>query len=154
MKTNCPECQRQQNCNPDIYNGKCKNMRNDNIRLAQHRLYRGFILPSITEAMGETNGNYVHEFILKPEYIDRKTGRRELWFASFNDMPERYQTSGRTFPLDNGYGHIPSMKTFTIKETMDYLRFCENLLYVEIGGKMKEEDEGEKYQDVRGRVFK
>ena len=46
------------------------------------------------------------------------------------------------------------MKTFTIKETMDYLKFCENLLYVEIGGNMKEEDEGEKYQDVRGRVFK
>ena len=156
MKTNCPECQRQQNCNPDIYNGKCKNMRNDNIRLAQHRLYRGFILPSITEAMGETNNNYVHEFILKPEWINRKEGRYYYQYLKFNDIPEKWQTSARIFIDEDNIAWcvVPSMKTFTIKETMDYLKFCENLLYVEIGGNMKEEDEGEKYQDVRERVFK
>ena len=156
MKTNCPDCQRQQNCNPDIYNGKCKNMRNDNIRLAHHRLYRGFILPSITEAMGETNSNYVHEFILKPEFIFRQTGKYYYEFKTFNDIPAKWQDYGRIedHSIVGYWTAVPSMKTFTIKETMDYLRFCENLLYVEIGGSMKEEDEGEKYQDVRERVFK
>lgn len=149
MKTNCPDCLRKENCNPDIYNGKCISMRTDNIKTAQHRLYRGFILPAITEAMGETNNNYVHEFILKPEWIDRKTGRREYWYNSFNDMPEKYQISGRTFIFDDGtFGHVPSMKSFTQKETKEYLQFCEHLLHVELNGAIQE-DKQDEYQQAR-----
>lgn len=149
MKINCPECLRKENCNPDIHNGKCVSMRTDNIKAAYHRLYRGFILPAIVEAMGETNPNYVHGFILKPEWLTRAIGEPAYYYDSFNDMPEKYQTSGRTFKSDmGGYGHVPSMKTFTMKETKEYLKFCEHLLYIEISGHIPEDIQHE-YKQAR-----
>lgn len=148
MKTNCPECLRKENCNPDIHNGKCMSMRTDNIKKSQHALYRGFILPAIVDAMGETNPNYVHEFILKTEWLSRTTGYPYLYYEHYNDIPVKYQEGNARIERSIGFLVVPSMKTFTQKETKEYLQFCLNLLHVELNGAILEEKQHE-YKQAR-----
>lgn len=161
MQVNCPECLKQYNCKADIRNGKCVNYSPDNVSYAQHRLFRGLLLPAITEAMGESNNQYTHDYILKPEWIYRATGKYYLQVNGYNDIPVKHQGSARIIDRVNFennkldvkiIGYIPSMAKFTKKEAKDYIRFCEIILE-EVSGNIPLEYTAE-YSTLRQRVLK
>ena len=165
FKTNCPKCQKSSSCRIDISDGKCLNYSPDDISYAQHRLYRGILLPALTESMGETNNQYCHEFILKPEWIYRKTGKYYYEITCYEDIPVKHRSSARInserVTIDKFgepcteiqfYGYIPSMASFTKAEAKDYFLFCETML-MEIGGQIPTADNQE-YEQLRARVLK
>ena len=163
----CPECLRKNACKVEIKNGKCINYTLDNISYAQHRLYRGILLPAITEAMGESNNQYVHDFILKPEWIYRTSGKYYINVNGYSEIPEKHQGSSRIinkaikmynqnddefFYKPEIIGYIPSMAKFTRAETKDYLKFCECILD-EINGNIPVEHNQE-YATLRSKMLK
>lgn len=157
----CPECLRKNACKIEIKNGKCINYTLDNISYAQHRLYRGILLPAITEAMGESNNQYVHDFILKPEWIYRSSGKYYILVNYYSEIPEKHQGTARIIERTNFennklnvkiIGYIPSMAKFTRAETKDYLKFCECILD-EINGNIPVEHNQE-YSKLRSKVLK
>ena len=154
FKTNCPKCQKAQSCIIDISDGKCLNYSPDDISYAQHRLYRGILLPALTEAMGETNNQYCHEMILKPEWIYRLTGNYYFKVEKFDDIPVKHQTSARIISkyLQRVCGYIPSMASFSKSEVKDYFLFCETML-MEIGGQIPTESNQE-YANLRSKIIK
>ena len=167
MNINCPECLKNNNCKIDVRNGKCVNYFPDNVSYAQHRLFRGILLPAITEAMGETNNNYVHTFILKPEWIYRQIGEYYYPVNNYNGIPGKHQRSSRIIEdaaesiiMDTGEvkikwgvkGYIPSMAKFTKTEAKNYIKFCEIILE-EVSGNIPVEHTAE-YSTLRQRVMK
>jgi len=156
MKTECPECSKEKNniCRAEIRNGKCLNFAPDSISYAQHRLYRGIILPAICEAMGEINFQYVHDFVLKPRYLHQINGTAFYEYEEYNQIPDKHQGTGKIWQLDNGhYALIPSMGKFTKKETKEFLEFCERFLFLDLQGYIKPTDNKE-YEALRRRVLK
>lgn len=164
MKIDCPSCLITECKDITIKDGKCLNYATDNIKSSQHRFYRGLILPALTEALGESNNQFAHEFILKPEWIYRQTGFYYFKTDNFDAIPVKHQDSARilTIPytLHNNpliekelvKGYIPSMANFTRAETKDYFRFCEVLLE-EIGGAIPT-DQNQEYKLLREKVLK
>jgi len=164
FKTNCPKCQKASSCRIDIADGRCINYSPDDISYAQHRLYRGILLPALTVAMGETNNQFTHEFILKPEWIYRKTGEYYYKADNFDDIPEKHQKTARiltiSYTLHNNplmekelvKGYIPSMASFTKAETKDYFLFCETML-MEIGGQIPIANNQE-FANLRSKIIK
>jgi len=142
MNVNCPDCLnfKDSKCNAreiSIVNGKCISEKRDSIKWYMHKYYRGFLLPALTDALGEVNTQYVHDFILKPEWIERATGARYLIYYDYNEIPKKYTKDGgaNIYRFNDGksFAVLPSMSTFTIQEAKDFILFCERLLYVEIG---------------------
>ena len=165
-KHECPECLAKDCKNINISNGRCLNYITDNISSASHRFYRGLLLPALTEAMGETNNQYVHEFILKPEWIYRQVGDYYYPVTDFDDIPIKHQSSARfitrnekildrnnqTSTILTFVGYIPSMASFTKAETKDYFLFCETML-MEIGGQIPTADNQE-FANLRSKIIK
>jgi len=146
-----------------IIDGRCSKFNPDDISTAQHRFYRGLILPALTEALGETNNQYVHDFVLKPEWVYRKTGGYYFEVNDYSEIPAKHQGNARILSEYiykespcvkecNIYGYIPSMASFTKAETKDYFKFCETMLE-EIGGQIPTESNQE-YRTLRERVLK
>ena len=79
----------------NIKNGKCIQFVTDNIKSSQHRFYRRLMLPAITEALGESNNQYVHDFILKPEWIYRQTGKYHIEIDGYSEIPDKHKSSAR-----------------------------------------------------------
>jgi hypothetical protein len=163
FRTNCKECLRKDKCVIDIVDGRCINYTLDNISHAQHRLFRSIMLPALTDALGESNNQYVHDMILKPEFIYRNTGEYYYKVESYKDIPEKHQGTARILsdyiyaesPVAKEcivYGYIPSMSKFTKKETKDYFLFCMTLLE-EIGGSIPI-DQNQEYKLLRQKVLK
>jgi hypothetical protein len=137
-----------------IIDGKCSCFYPDSISYAQHRLYRGIILPAICEAMGESNFQYTHDFVLKPRYLHQINGMAFYEYEEYNQIPDKHQGTGKIWQLDNGhYALIPSMAKFTKKETKEYLEFCEKFLFLDLQGYIKPTDNKE-YETLRRRVLK
>lgn len=166
FKSDCPECQKKSNCKIDIKDGKCINYITDNISHAQHRLFRGLLLPALTEALGESNNQFVHDFILKKEWIYRQTGNYYFEVKDYSEIPAKHQGSARIISriesvmgerlqiqrVEKICGYIPSMANYTKAETKSYLKFCEVLLE-EIGGQIPTESNQE-YLNLREKVLK
>jgi len=165
MISNCPQCQRFINdkCTAlnslQILNGTCSKYNPDDISYLQHRFYRGLLLPAITEGIGETNTNFTHEFILKPEYIYRQTGEYFYRVNKFSDIPEKYQKNSRFIPANTTaqnehsiIGYVPSMKTFTKHQTKEYFLFCDIML-AEVSGHIPTEHNKE-YLSLKERLLK
>jgi len=161
-KHDCPECLILDCKDIIIKNGRCLKFATDNIKSSQHRFYRGLILPALTEALGESNNQYVHDFILKPEWIYRQTGEYYFKVEEYSDIPVKHQSSARILseyiykesPVIkecNIYGYVPSMSNFTRAETKDYFIFCEVLLE-EIGGQIPTADNQE-YNLLRKKIL-
>ena len=167
MNCNCPTCTKfvLNECtvkNQNIKDGKCTHIITNNISGMQHRFFRGLILPALTESLGESNNQYVHDFILKPEWIYRQTGEYYFKVEEYSDIPVKHQSNARILseyiykesPVVkecNIYGYVPSMANFTRAETKDYFRFCEVLLE-EIGGQIPTADNQE-YNLLRKKVL-
>lgn len=167
MKTNCKNCLKYSSgCTVkeiSIVDGKCIDMVTNDISYSQHRLFRGLILPALTEAMGETNNQYVHDFILKPEWIYRQTGEYYYKIEKYEDIPIKHQGSARILsgyeyvesPVVKEcivYGYIPSMSQFTKADTKSFFLFCETLLE-EINGSIPT-DQSQEYKQLREHVLK
>ena len=164
-KHDCPECNRKDNCNINIKNGKCINYITNDISNAQHRIYRSIMLPALTEALGETNNQYAHNFIIKPEFIYRQTGHYYIKVDEFDHIPCKHQGSARII-TEIGHttknnqaveiiiikGYVPSMAQYTKKETIAFLKFCEILLE-EIGGAIPTADNQE-YSQLSTQVIR
>jgi hypothetical protein len=121
------------------------------------------LLPALTEALGESNNQYCHEFILKPEWIYRQTGEYYYQVNKFDDIPVKHQSSARILsdyiyaesPVVKEciiYGYVPSMAAFTKKETKEYFLYCETMLE-EIGGQIPT-DSNQEYKQLRERILK
>lgn len=164
MNCNCKSCIKfvLNECtikNVHINDGKCLHFDDNNISLQQHKFYRSLLLPALTDALGETNNQYVHEMILKPELIYRQTGEYYFKVDKFDDIPVKHQKGSRFICFNNTenkrdlvLGYIPSMANFTKKETKDYFLFCETML-LEIGGHIPT-DSNQEYKQLRERVLK
>lgn len=157
FKTNCKECLKKDKCVIDIVDGRCINYTLDNISHAQHRLYRSIMLPALADALGETNNQYAHDYILKPEWIYRKTGEYYYPVNGYNEIPEKHQGTARTIERLNDdksafkiIGYVPSMSKFTKAETKDYFLFCETML-MEIGGSIPI-DQNQEYKQLRQKI--
>jgi len=130
----------------------------DDISYSQHKLYRSFLLPALTEALGESNNQYCHEFILKPEWIYRQIGEYFYPITNFEDIPVKHQKSARIITLfaDTKHpflaGYVPSMAAFTKKETKEYFLYCETMLE-EIGGSIPI-DCNQEYSQLRTQVIR
>ena len=149
MQIDCPECLKNMSCKVIIKNGKCLHYEIDNIKYYQHKYYRSCLLPSITEAMGETSNQYTHDFKLKPFWLHDTIGNAFYEYENYNDIPAKFQESGKIWQLDNGnYAVIPSMSRFTIKEAKSFIEFCEKLLFVDLNGhiNIKVQDEAAYYK--------
>jgi hypothetical protein len=153
MQLNCPECLTQ-NCTGNIVikNGQCLSFRPDKISLLSHRLYRGLILPALCDFMGETNRQYTHDFKIKPEFVYRQTGEYYYKFDKYEDIPVKHQKDSKIWIEGNIFAMIPSMKTFTKKETKDFLLFTDALLF-EIGGNIDPENNTE-YMTLKSGLLK
>lgn len=153
MNFDCPDCQTKNCKNATISNGKCLNFSPDNIKYYIHKYYRGIILPEICEAMGEINHDYVHRFILKPRWLHQMTGIAFYEYKDYSDIPNKYIKNGSSiWQLDNGnYAVIPSMSGFTIKEAKSFIDFCEKLLFMDLQGSIRKENESE-YVMLKGKI--
>lgn len=153
MEISCPECVGKKCNNAIINNGKCSGFSPDNIKYYIHKYYRGIILPEICEAMGEINSDYVHRFILKPLWLHQMTDMAFYEFKEYSDIPNKYIKNGSSiWQLDNGnYAVIPSMSGFTIKEAKSFIDFCEKLLFMDLQGSIRKENESE-YVMLKGKI--
>jgi len=162
-KHDCPECLILECKDIIIKNGRCLKFATDNISSASHRLYRGLILPALAEALGESNNQYCHDFILKPEWIYRQTGEYYFKVEEYSDIPVKHQSSARILSEYiykespavkecNIYGYIPSMASFSKSEVKDYFKFC-SILLEEIGGCIPI-DQSQEYKLLADRVMK
>lgn len=91
-----------------------------------HKYYRGALLPDITAAAGEVSQEKVH-FELKREFLGKKC-------TSIDDIPKRYLGNCQ-FLINNGklIGYVPSMRAITHEEAKQYLKDCENRLFIDLG---------------------
>jgi len=147
--------------NIDIKDGKCLHIITNDISHAQHRIYRSILLPALTDALGETNNQYAHNFIIKPEFIYRQTGDYYIKVDKFDHIPCKHQGSARIITetetvmgdntqlkrVDKIIGYVPSMSQYTKKEAIAFLKFCEILLE-EIGGAIPT-DSNQEYSQLR-----
>jgi len=167
MKANCKNCLKYSSgCTVkeiSIVDGKCIDIVTNDISYSQHRLFRGLILPALAEAMGETNNQYVHDFILKPEWIYRQTGKYFIPVNNYNEIPDKHKGKCREIiEYSEGHegepkcsliiGYIPSMSQFTKADTKSFFLFCETLLE-EIDGSIPTE-QSQEYKQLRERVLK
>jgi len=154
VEINCPECLTKNCKNATISNGKCLNFSPDNIKYYQHKFYRSILLPEITDAMGEISTQYVHDFKLKPLWIFNLTGNAFYEYEKYMDIPDKYRKSERAkiWILDNThFAVIPSMSGFTIKEAKSFIEFCEKLLFMDLQGSIRRENESE-YVMLKGKI--
>ena len=106
---------------------------NDDPLYHQHKFYRGELLPSIADAIGEKDLQYVHIFVLKKEflYID---------VDSFDQIPKKYRSKAFVFyqELENKrvdvVGFVPSTSDLTKEEFDDFIKKCDDRLFVDLDG--------------------
>lgn len=152
MKIDCPECLNVNNCRISIKDGKCQNFDIDKIQYWQHKYYRSILLPSITDAMGELSSQYVHDFILKPRWLFDTTGQAFYQYEKYVDIPVKFQNSAKIWQLDNGnFAVIPSMSKFTIAESRSFIKFCEQILYIDLSGHILKDLQDEAKR-IRGKI--
>jgi hypothetical protein len=96
-----------------------------------HKYYRGYLLPDITAAMGETSQYYVHEMHLKKEFLFKK-------IKTLDEIPGKHRDKCKFFFDSAGVllGYTPSMSNITNEEAKEYITRCEERLYIELGSRL------------------
>ena len=134
---------------------------NDDPLYHQHKFYRGTLLPDIADAMGEKDLQYVHIFVLKKEflYID---------VDNFNGIPAKYRSKAFVFyrEIENFnnvsdkrvevVGFVPSTSDLTKEEFDEFIKKCENRLFVDLDGHIGQGDTIKNQQehiDLRSKVI-
>ena len=101
----------------------------------QHKYLYGYLLPDITHAMGETDSEYVKQFILKPKFL--------LWQipdGDFRKIPSKHMSGCRICTNINPdgeevvIGYIPSTSKLNFDEMAKFIQDCENFLLLDCNG--------------------
>lgn len=93
----------------------------DGVRYWQHKYYRGYVLPFIAEGQGEKDLEYLHEFILKQQF---------LFFpvTDFREIPGRHAKGVRIIMQGNDViGYVPSMAVLNFFEGKEFILKCEEI---------------------------
>ena len=137
---------------------------NDDPLYHQHKYYRGTLLPDIADAMGEKDLQYVHIFVLKKEflYID---------VDSFDQIPAKYRSKAFVFYRElNKFnnksvesetrveviGFVPSTSDLTKLEFDEFIKKCEDRLFIDLDGHTGQGDTIKNQQehiDLRNKVI-
>lgn len=102
----------------------------DNVTYFLHKYYRGYLLPDITDAMGETSRELIH-YNLKKEFLFQKC-------EAIEDIPSRHKSNCQLYFInlkeDNQkfVGYIPSMAVVTLEEGRNYIIECEKRLFIDL----------------------
>lgn len=100
----------------------------DKVAYFQHKYLHGYLLKDIAFALGETNTEYVKQFILKPKFLFRKVN-------DWKEIPSKYANKCRIIVEDNQVtGYIPSTTSLTFDEMKAFLIECENFLIFGLNG--------------------
>jgi hypothetical protein len=109
----------------------------DKVAYFQHKYLHGFLLPDIMDALGETDPEYVKQFILKPKFLFRPV-------TDWKEIPNKYANKCRIIIEDNKVtGYVPSTTTLKYDEMKAFLVECENFLFYGLNGSIgveKQED--------------
>jgi hypothetical protein len=102
----------------------------DSVQHFQHRYLYGYLLPDIAFALGETDIEYVKQFVLKPKFLFR-----ELPDGDWKKIPSKYASKCRVI-IDGKKvrGYIPSTSTLKFEEMDKFLKDCENFLTLDLNG--------------------
>ena len=107
----------------------------NNVKFWQHQYYRGFLWKALADNYGEKNYYYFHDYILKPLYYEKTTGKSFIPAEGYNNIPEKHQAGSRKiefFTEEEGkaiiMGYIPSCADMTQKEMRGFILFCEDIL--------------------------
>lgn len=122
----------------------------DGVRYWQHKYYRGFVLPDIALGMGENDIEYLHEFVLKQQF---------LFFTvkDYKDIPARHHKGIRII-MDNDQviGYVPSMSAINYDEGKAFILKCEEVRDGLIDWSHHEKDQNyiKEYMKYRAKALK
>ena len=114
----------------------------DGVQYFQHKYYRSCVLPALADCYGESNKQYLHDYVVKPEYFYQKTGEYFIPVEGYDAIPKKHQARSRKIEIYTPeekiaiIGYIPSTSNMTQKEMRSYILWCENLLCNFMGGAM------------------
>lgn len=93
----------------------------DGVRYWQHKYYRGFVLPDIAEGMGEADAEYLHEFVLKREFLT-------IPVADYREIPPRHHKGVRIIMAgEQVVAYVPSMAALNFDEARAFILGCEKI---------------------------
>jgi hypothetical protein len=102
----------------------------DSVQHFQHKYLYGFLLPDVAFALGETDIEYVKQFILKPKFLFRA-----LPDGDWKQIPAKYASKCRIIvDGEKVRGYIPSTSALKFDEMDKFLKDCENFLTLELNG--------------------
>ena len=96
----------------------------DSVRHYQHKYFHGYLLPDLTDAMGDYDArNVLKEMFLKTS------------ITSFKDIPQRHGKNCVIMVNDKGepLHYTPSMSVLSLKEMDIFIKRCENFLIHDLG---------------------
>jgi len=93
----------------------------------QHKYYRGFLLLDVSEACGERDLEYVHEKILKRQF---------LYFDIYDisQIPKYHRKDVQIYLSSDNVvvGYVPSTGVLTFEEMKTYILKVENFLFMDL----------------------
>jgi len=123
----------------------------------QHKFYRKWILEPIAEAQGEKDLGYLHEFIIKKEF---------LYFEinDLRDIPEKHRRRCRVLTkevdgenegekVEKVVAYIPSTAILTFEEMKKFIEQTEALRDGLTDWSIKTKEEIEEMRDTRKKAF-
>jgi hypothetical protein len=114
-----------------------------------YKYYWGYLIPDIANAYGDNRHYYIHEMMLKKRFLFRKENDFEM-------IPKKHRSKCKfIFDKDeNLLGYIPSMSTITNDEAKEYIKQCEQFLFIECEGHVGQDLNGEKLNNYQEQVVK
>ena len=124
----------------------------DTVQYYQHKYYRGYVLDAIAKAQGELDLDYLHEFVLKDQFL----------FFEVNDIkeiPKRHykrcrityreviQPDGEIITKITGY--VPSTSVLNFEEMLEYILKCEAIRDGLIDWNYNTRQDAEEYKRLR-----
>jgi hypothetical protein len=104
----------------------------DSVKYFQHKYLHGYLLPDICFTMGETDSDYVKQFVLKTKFL-----YRDIPDGDIKKIPNKHLKNCRIVTrLEDEKevvkGYIPSTTVLTFDEMNQFLKDCENLLIFDL----------------------
>jgi len=118
----------------------------DSVEYYQMKFYRGYLLPDVAHFMGEKDSNYVHNFVLKKDFLLVKIDLNDV-----KSIPARYRARcillceqrdiGDGELKDVIWAYIPSTADLTYDEMKVFIEKVEHRLFADLNGRLGEVDE-------------
>lgn len=93
----------------------------DGVQYFQHKYYRGYVLTAIAEAQGEKDVDYLHEFVLKQEFL-------KIPVNDWRDIPPRHRKGARVImDGEKVVAYVSSTACLNYEEMKAYILRCEDI---------------------------